>query len=86
MPVILYKDHTPLANLDNEIYERLVNNQSDSFIYIVPTRRKVRELQRELLQITPEETSPAFNLFTLETFAIKLHQIYCEPKLILTPS
>jgi hypothetical protein len=86
MSVILYKNHIPLANLENEIRERLVNNQSGSFIYIVPTRRKVRELQREFLKITPEETSPSFNLFTLETFAIKLHQIYCEPKLILTPT
>jgi ATP-dependent helicase/DNAse subunit B len=86
MSVILYKNHISLANLDNEIHERLANNQSNSFIYIVPTRRKVRELQREFIKIIPGATSPAFNLFTLETFAIKLHQIYCKPKLILTPT
>ncbi len=86
MSVILSKNNIPFRSFEDELTDRLIKNQPDSFIYIVPTRRKVRELQREFLNKSTAATSSAFNLFTLETFATKLHQIYCKPKLILNPT
>jgi len=44
-----------------------------SFVYIVPTRRKIRELQREFLSYAPGNVAPEFNFFTLELFARKLY-------------
>lgn len=79
MPIILYKNCGPIENVYNEVYKIIKNQEYDSFILIVPTRRKVRELQRELLKISSNTTSPAFNLFTLETFAIKLYEIFFPP-------
>jgi ATP-dependent helicase/nuclease subunit B len=86
MAVILYKNRPPLSDIESDISRRLSENKSESFLYIVPTRRKVRELQREFLKSNSSAASPAFNTFTLGTFAAKLHQIYCREKLVLSPS
>jgi ATP-dependent helicase/nuclease subunit B len=86
MPVILYKSHKPITEIEAEILERIKKNQPDSFVYVVPTRRKVRELQRDLLRKFSRNTSSAVNIFTLGTFASRLHEIYCKPKLSLTPT
>ncbi|MFH2004451.1 MAG: PD-(D/E)XK nuclease family protein [Bacteroidota bacterium] len=84
MPVILYKNHPLVTDLQSEIHKRIANNHNDTFIYIVPTRRKVRELQRELLKIPANRTAPAFELFTLETFATELYSLFSSPKLLLS--
>lgn len=85
MPVLLTKKYPKsIQNIDTEIRERLQRNEADTFISVVPTKRKLRELQRELLHIVPVETSPAFHLFTLETLAARLYSLTCSPKQIVT--
>lgn len=83
MPVILYKNLSLISDIQAEIKQRIRLNKADTFIFIVPTRRKVRELQREFLKLAPNSTASAFNIFTLETFAAELYNIFCSPKLIL---
>jgi len=56
-----------------EIKSRIERGEFKSFIYIVPTRRKIRELQREFLSYAPGNIAPELNLFTLELFARKLY-------------
>ncbi len=79
MPIILYKNCAPIEDVYNEVYLNVKNGKYNNFILIVPTRRKVRELQRELLKISNNTAAPAFNLYTLETFAIKLFEIFFPP-------
>ncbi len=86
MPVILYKNFSLVSDIQSEIKQRIAHNKADTFIYIVPTRRKVRELQREFLKLAPTGTAPAFNIFTLENFAAELHTLFCSPKKFLTAS
>ncbi|MCX7763117.1 MAG: exodeoxyribonuclease V subunit gamma [Candidatus Kryptonium sp.] len=56
-----------------EIKSRIENGNFDSFIYIVPTRRKIRELRRELLEFSNNNALPELNLFTLDLFAQALY-------------
>lgn len=84
MPVILYKNFSLVPDIQAEIKLRITLNQANTFIFIVPTRRKVRELQREFLKLAPNSTASAFNIFTLETFAAELHNLFSSPKRFLT--
>lgn len=52
-----------------EIYQRISNKDFFSFIYVVPTRRKVRYLTRELIEFAPEKAIPQLNLFTIGDLA-----------------
>ncbi len=84
MPVLLTKKYDlPITNVDAEIIQRLKNNTAGSFIYVVPTKRKLRELQREFLAYIPSGTAPAFHLFTLETLAEYLFSVLCPPRRIV---
>lgn len=83
MPIILYKNCQIEEDLYSDIYRRIKDGKYDSFILIVPTRRKVRELQRELLSFAEKYSSPALNLFTLATFAAKLGEIFLPPMIQL---
>lgn len=85
MSVLLAKKYSnPTHDIDGEIRQRLPQGKSDTFIYVVPTKRKVRELQRELLHLLPTKTNPAFHLFTLETLALRLYPMLCIPKKIVS--
>ncbi len=52
-----------------EINSRLSSKEYNSFIYVVPTRRKIRYLTRELIEQTPDKTIPHLNLFTIGDLA-----------------
>mgnify|MGYP000380341207 CR=1 FL=1 len=81
MPVILTKKYqNQIENISEEVVARLANNDYKSFIYIAPTKRKIRQLQREFLNTVPSRIAPAFNLFTLETLAAQVYQIVCPPR------
>ncbi|MBI1807727.1 MAG: exodeoxyribonuclease V subunit gamma [Ignavibacteria bacterium] len=81
MPVILSKNYElSVSNVDGEVYDRLRAGNTDSFIYIAPTKRKLRSLQREFLRHVPGCVAPAFHLYTLETLAVRLHSLLCPPK------
>lgn len=85
MPVLLKKntDCNP-KDLNEEIHRRLRAGASSSFIYVVPTKRKVRDLQREFLRHVPGGIAPAFHLFTFETLAAQLFTLCCRPKRIVS--
>lgn len=81
MPVILTKNYRKrIGSITGEVLERLAKNDSHTFVYVAPTKRKIRDLQREFLQATPGKTAPAFNLFTLETLAAQLYVLLCPPR------
>jgi ATP-dependent helicase/nuclease subunit B len=88
MSVILEKKYgKPFTSIEDEIRLRLADRRPDSFVYVVPTRRKVRELQRDLLNAAPGGVSSAFQLFTLETLAIRLSELILPPRqLVAGPS
>ena len=81
MPVLLTKQFSStIADVESEIYQRLLHGDVHSFLCIVPTKRKVRELQREFLNSVPRGFAPAFSLFTLETLAAELFSLLCPPR------
>ena len=85
MSVLLKKNFRgSVAGVSGEIRRRLGCHEKDSFLYIVPTKRKLRELQREFLQVIPYRTAPLFQLYTLETLASRFHTALCVPKRVLT--
>ena len=85
MPVVLAKKYPGvLTQIDREIHDRLSKGENESFLYVVPTKRKVRELQRELLHRMPKKASPAFYLYTLETLATELCTAVCSPSQYLS--
>ncbi len=60
-------------DIKGEIERRIRAGEFDTFIYIVPTRRKIRELRRGLLEFTNNGVMPEINIFTLDLFARKLY-------------
>lgn len=59
------KDFNPIE----EINSRLRKEDFFSFIYVVPTRRKVRYLIRELTELAPNKATPRLNIFTIGDLA-----------------
>ncbi|MGB9665669.1 MAG: hypothetical protein ACPL25_12240, partial [Ignavibacteria bacterium] len=53
----------------DEINSRLKRQDFFSFIYVVPTRRKVRYLIRELTELSPNKATPRLNIFTIGDLA-----------------
>ena len=85
MPIILTKKYqNRIENISEEVVTRLAKNDYKSFIYIAPTKRKIRHLQREFLNTVPSRIAPAFNLFTLETLAAQVYQIICPPRRLIS--
>ena len=81
MPVILKKNYQESKeDIEVEVHRRLKRGETNSFIYIAPTKRKIRDLQREFLRMTPHGASPAPFLFTLETLTAQLHSLICPPR------
>jgi ATP-dependent helicase/nuclease subunit B len=81
MSVLLNKKYPlPVADLANEIHRRLERNATGSFIYIIPTKRKVRDVQREFLKHVPGGIAPSFHVFTLETLAAAVYSFLCPAK------
>src|SRR5258708_1445765 len=85
MPVLLVKHYPPDINsVDDEIHRRLKLGETHSFLSIVPTKRKVRDLQREYLKTIPGGVTGACYLYTLETLAVELHALFCRPKRLVS--
>ncbi len=84
MAILLKKNVTiPVTDAEEFIRERLKKGDTTSFLFIVPTKRKLRDLQREFLTAVPSGTTPAVYLFTLETLASHLFTLICAPKRIV---
>lgn len=63
------KKISPDLNPFIEINHRISQEDFLSFIYVVPTRRKVRYLIRELIGLAPGKAIPKLNLFTIGDLA-----------------
>ncbi|MBU2447118.1 MAG: hypothetical protein KJ666_16315, partial [Bacteroidetes bacterium] len=64
---IYSKNKNESVNPDDVIRNLIQMREFDSFIYVVPTRRKSRYLLREFIDISPEKTVPHLNIFTIGT-------------------
>ncbi len=66
---IYSKSYDPDLNPFSTINNRINNEDYFSFIYVVPTRRKVRYLIRELIELSPKRLIPELHLFTIGDLA-----------------
>jgi ATP-dependent helicase/nuclease subunit B len=76
MPVILQHG---LPRSPRSIEERLAGPVFDDLVVIVPTRRRIRHLVREVLRLTGNPVTPSFPFYTLESFATSLYQRTSAP-------
>ncbi|MCX8009724.1 MAG: exodeoxyribonuclease V subunit gamma, partial [Ignavibacteria bacterium] len=67
----IVKDHNPFE----VIRRKIIEGKYDSFVYIVPTKRKQRYLQRELIESSKNKTLPSLNIFTIGTFAERIFNL-----------
>jgi len=70
MPVILH--HGPAPSL-LPFEERVRRSRMEGCLVIVPTKRRVRHLTREILRLSPGAVAPALPLHTLESLCRDLH-------------
>ena len=86
MAVVLLKNLPGFpGSPEGEIAARLAAGRNESFFYVAPTRRKVRELQREFLSRCPSGVSGPFQVFTLETLAAAICSLLLPPRRLLSP-
>ena len=86
MSIILSRnfDGEPIGDFLREVRKRSVTSSGVyDFIYIVPTRRRVRELQRELVAGTTFGKLP---VYTLELFAHELFSMMTTGRRVISPS
>ncbi len=67
-------------SIEEELASRVRERKTTSFIAVVPTKRRVRELQRKLIDYALGGVSPSFNLYTLSLLAKQLYRAACSPK------
>ena len=70
MPVILH--HGPPAKL-LPFDERVRRSRMDGCLVVVPTRRRVRHLTREIMRLSPGAVAPALPLHTMESLCRALY-------------
>lgn len=84
MPITLTRGQlAPIQDFESEICERLTDGRADSFILVVPTRRRIRQLQREFLEVVPLKAAAAFHLCTLDMLASKLYAVSGSPRRVV---
>jgi len=77
MPVILqYGIPTSQRTLE----ERLQGPVFEDLLVIVPTKRRIRHLVREVMRLTAKPVTPAFPFHTLESFARLLYTAVDDPR------
>ena len=70
MPVILhYGPDPPLLPFD----ERVRRSRMEGCLVIVPTKRRIRHLTREIMRLSPGAVAPALPLFTMESLCRALY-------------
>jgi ATP-dependent helicase/nuclease subunit B len=85
MAVLLTRRYTlPLERVEETVFARLREGDVSSTIYVVPTKRKLRDLQRECLKAIPSRIAPSLNLFTLETLASALAALHAPPRFVVS--
>jgi ATP-dependent helicase/nuclease subunit B len=70
--MILTKSSENSIDLDFEINKKIELKSLDSLLLIIPTNRKIRYLTREIINLTPGQSTGNLNLETLGTFSTKI--------------
>jgi len=68
-----------------DLSRRIADGRADTFFLVVPTRRKIRDTQSDLLHESPGGATPALKIFTLETLAAEMCRMLVPPKRLLSP-
>jgi len=89
MSIILTKGNVS-TNISAEIRARLTSGKWDTFLCLVPTNRKVRQLTREFIEIAFSgvlrglNRKLVFNIYTLDTLVTKLYRVCGDVKTLLS--
>jgi hypothetical protein len=70
--MILTKSNENSIDLDFEINKKIELKSLNSLLLIIPTNRKIRYLTREIISISPGQSTGNLNLETLGTFSTNL--------------
>jgi ATP-dependent helicase/nuclease subunit B len=70
--MILTKNNKISIDIDFLINEKLVHGNLNKLLLIVPTNRKSRYLKKELISLSPGQSTAKMNLETIGTFSTKL--------------
>ena len=67
--MILTKSNIAKIDLDFLIDQKIKSGQLDEVLFIVPTKRKIRYLKKELISLSPNKTVSGLKIETIGTFA-----------------
>ena len=70
--MILTKQNIDKIDIDSIINDRINNKKLNEILFVVPTRRKIRYLTRELTSISPDESAAGLNIETIGSFSQNL--------------
>ncbi len=70
--MILTKNKTEDIDIDFLIDDKLRKNEINEVLFIVPTKRKIRYLTRELISLSPRKSISGLKIETIGSFAEKL--------------
>ncbi len=70
--MILTKRKVQSVNLDKIISDKINSGKLNELLLIVPTKRKIRSLRRQIIFSTPNKAVCKINLETIESYAINL--------------
>ncbi|MBT8380296.1 MAG: exodeoxyribonuclease V subunit gamma [Ignavibacteria bacterium] len=82
--MILTKQNIAKIDIDSVINNRIVNNKLNEILFIVPTRRKLRYLTRELISIAPNNSAAGLKIETIGSYAKKLNSVFYEDENIIS--
>lgn len=80
------KTRTSIFNPFEIIHKKISERKFSSFIYVVPTRRKVRYLIRELIEHSPDKVIPHIHIFTIGDLAEEIFKSKFSGWNKITPS
>jgi len=70
--VILTKQYIEKIDIDSIINDRINNQKINEILFVVPTRRKIRYLTRELISISPGNSAAGLKIETIGSFSQSL--------------
>lgn len=78
MPVFLHKGSQNIRSIS----ERIQQSDFKGWLVIVPTRRRIRHLTREIIQASPAKIAPTLPVHTIETLAAELFHVTSQRRLL----
>lgn len=73
--MILTKSNSTEININQEIQNRIASGNLDELLLVVPTNRKVRNLKKELISSSPNQTVSTITIETIGTLTSKLLEV-----------